>query len=78
MRYGIFYLPSLNPGDRADAAGRLHTVVGSAEEVRDKVAFVRERLRLTDVAGNFSLGNLPDTLTRATLRRFMEQVAPRI
>ena len=47
-------------------------------EVRDKVAHVRERLHLTDVAGNFALGSLPDIPTRATLRRFVEQVAPRI
>ena len=32
--------------------------VGSAEEVRDHVAYVRERLYLTDLAGNFALGGL--------------------
>lgn len=35
-----------------------------------------DRLQLTDLAGNFALGRLPDQPTRATLRRFMEQVAP--
>ena len=35
-------------------------LVGSAEEVREKVAFVRERLYLTDMAGNFALGGLSD------------------
>jgi natural product biosynthesis luciferase-like monooxygenase protein len=59
-----------------DLVAQNRVLVGSAAEVRDKIAFVRERLRLTDVAGNFSLGNLPDALTRAALRRFMEQVVP--
>jgi hypothetical protein len=39
---------------------------------------VRERLHLTDLAGNFALGSLPDAPTRATLRRFIEQVAANI
>jgi alkanesulfonate monooxygenase SsuD/methylene tetrahydromethanopterin reductase-like flavin-dependent oxidoreductase (luciferase family) len=53
-------------------------LVGSAEEVREKVAFVRERLYLTDMAGNFALGGLTDAQTRASMRRFMEQVAPKV
>jgi hypothetical protein len=46
--------------------------------VREKVEYVRERLYLTDVAGNFALGGLTDSQTRASMRRFMEQVAPKI
>jgi hypothetical protein len=53
-------------------------LVGSAEEMRDKVAYVRERLYLTDLAGNFALGGLTDAQTRASMRRFMEEVAPRV
>ena len=53
-------------------------LVGSAEEVRAKVEYVCERLYLTDVAGNFALGGLTDAQTRASMRRFMEQVAPKI
>jgi alkanesulfonate monooxygenase SsuD/methylene tetrahydromethanopterin reductase-like flavin-dependent oxidoreductase (luciferase family) len=53
-------------------------LVGTAEEVREKVEYVRERLYLTDVAGNFALGGLTDEQTRASMRRFMEQVASRI
>ena len=53
-------------------------LVGSAEEVREKVEYVRERLYLTDVAGNFALGGLTDSQTRASMRRFMEQVAPKV
>jgi hypothetical protein len=53
-------------------------LVGSAEEVREKVEYVRERLYLTDVAGNFALGGLTDSQTRASMRRFMEQVAPNV
>jgi len=53
-------------------------LVGSAEEVRDKVAYVRERLYLTDLAGNFALGGLSDERTRASMRRFMEEVAAKI
>jgi alkanesulfonate monooxygenase SsuD/methylene tetrahydromethanopterin reductase-like flavin-dependent oxidoreductase (luciferase family) len=51
-------------------------LVGSAEEMRDKVAYVRERLYLTDLAGNFALGGLSDAQVRASMRRFMEEVAP--
>jgi alkanesulfonate monooxygenase SsuD/methylene tetrahydromethanopterin reductase-like flavin-dependent oxidoreductase (luciferase family) len=58
-----------------DLVAQNRVLVGDAAEVRDKVAFVSERLHLTDVAGNFALGALPDSPTRATLRRFMENVA---
>ena len=61
-----------------DLVEQNRVLVGDSAEVREKVAHVRERLYLTDLAGNFALGNLPDAATRATLRRFTEQVAPRI
>ena len=53
-------------------------LVGTAAEVREKLAFVRERLYLTDVAGNFALGGLTDEQTRVSMRRFIEQVAPKV
>ena len=53
-------------------------LVGSAEEVREKVAHVRERLYLTDLAGNFALGGLTDEQVRASMRRFIEHVAPNV
>ena len=53
-------------------------LVGTPEEVRSQLEYVRERLYLTDVAGNFALGGLSDEQTRASMGRFMEQVAPRI
>ena len=53
-----------------DLVDQSRVLVGSASEVRGKVAQVRERLHLTDLAGNFALGSLPDQPTRATLRRF--------
>jgi alkanesulfonate monooxygenase SsuD/methylene tetrahydromethanopterin reductase-like flavin-dependent oxidoreductase (luciferase family) len=59
-----------------DLVDQDRVLIGDAAEVREKVAHVRERLHLTDLAGNFALGSLPDPLTCATLRRFMEQVAP--
>jgi len=52
-------------------------LVGTADEVREKLAYVRERLYLTDVAGNFALGGLTDAQARDSMRRFMEQVAPK-
>lgn len=61
-----------------DLVNQNRVLVGSAAEVREKVARVRERLHLTDLAGNFALGSLPDAPTRATLRRFMEEVAPKV
>lgn len=61
-----------------DLVEQNRVLVGDAAEVCDKVAHVRESLYLTDLAGNFALGSLPDAPTRATLRRFMEQVAPKI
>ena len=60
-----------------DLVDQNRVLVGDAAEVREKVAHVRERLHLTDLAGNFGLGSLPDPLTRATLRRFREQVVPK-
>jgi len=53
-------------------------LVGSADEMREKVEYVRERLYLTDLAGNFALGGLTDGQARASMRRFMEQVAPKV
>jgi alkanesulfonate monooxygenase SsuD/methylene tetrahydromethanopterin reductase-like flavin-dependent oxidoreductase (luciferase family) len=53
-------------------------LVGSPEEVREKVEYVRERLHLTDLAGNFALGGLTDDQARASMRRFTEQVAPEV
>ncbi|HEY7554444.1 MAG TPA: LLM class flavin-dependent oxidoreductase [Candidatus Binatia bacterium] len=53
-------------------------LVGDAGEVRDKVEYVRERLYLTDLAGNFAMGGLTDSQARASMRRFMEQVVPKI
>jgi len=61
-----------------DLVTQNRVLVGDAAEVREKVAHVRERLHLTDLAGNFALGRLPDAPTRATLRRFMEKVAPKV
>ena len=61
-----------------DLVGQNRVLVGSAAEVREKVAHVRERLHLTDLAGNFALGSLPDAPTRATLGRFMEHVGAKI
>jgi natural product biosynthesis luciferase-like monooxygenase protein len=61
-----------------DLVARSRVLVGSAEEVREKVEYVRERLYLTDLAGNFALGGLTDAQARASMRRFMERVAPKI
>ena len=60
-----------------DLVDQNRVLVGDAAEVREKVAHARERLHLTDLAGNFALGSLPDVPT-ATLRRFMEEVAPKV
>jgi hypothetical protein len=61
-----------------DLVAQNRVLVGDAAEVREKVEYVRERLYLTDLAGNFALGGLTDTQTRASMRRFMEEVAPKI
>ena len=61
-----------------DLVDQNRVLVGDAAEAREKVAHVRERLHLTDLAGNFALGSLPDAPTRAALRRFMEKVAPKV
>lgn len=53
-------------------------LVGAADEVREKLAYVRKRLYLTDVAGNFALGGLTDAQARASMRRFVEQVAAKV
>jgi hypothetical protein len=59
-----------------DLVDQNRVLVGDAAEVRAKVAHVREKLQLTDLAGNFALGSLSDQQTRVTLRRFIEDVAP--
>ena len=53
-------------------------LVGSVEEMCEKAEFVRERLYLTDLAGNFALGGLSDEQARASMRRFMEHVAVKV
>jgi hypothetical protein len=53
-------------------------LVGGPGEVREKVEYVRERLYLTDLAGNFALGGLTDDQARASMRRFIEKVAPKV
>lgn len=53
-------------------------LIGTADDVRKKLEYVRERLYLTDVAGNFALGGLTDAQARASMQRFMEQVAPKV
>jgi natural product biosynthesis luciferase-like monooxygenase protein len=53
-------------------------LVGTADEVREKLEYVRERLYLTDMAGNFALGGLTDAQARASMRRFIEQVASKV
>jgi natural product biosynthesis luciferase-like monooxygenase protein len=61
-----------------DLVGQNRVLAGSATEVREQVEYLRERLYLTDLAGNFALGGLTDDQTRASMRRFMERVAPTI
>lgn len=53
-------------------------LVGDADEVQDKLDYVRGRLFLTDWAGNFALGGLSDHQVRASMQRFMEHVAAKI
>ena len=61
-----------------DLIEQSRVLVGSAAEVRDKVEYVRERLYLTELAGNFALGGLTDAQVRASMHRFMQEVAPKI
>lgn len=61
-----------------DLIAQNRVLVGDATTVREKVEHVRERLYLTDLAGNFALGGLTDAQVRASMRRFMEQVAPKV
>jgi natural product biosynthesis luciferase-like monooxygenase protein len=61
-----------------EMVARSRVLVGSAEEVLEKVEYVRERLYLTDLAGLFALGGLADDQARASMRRFMEEVAPKV
>lgn len=61
-----------------DLLERRRVVVGTPAEVRDQLGYLRERLHLTDVAGLFALGGLTDARARASMRRFMEDVAPHV
>lgn len=66
---------SLSFGDLVE---RNRVLVGNAEEVRDRLRYLRERLCLTDVAGLFALGGLADEQVRASMRRFMRDVVPQV
>ena len=61
-----------------DMVARSRVLAGSAEEMREQIAYVSERLYLTDLAGNFALGGLSDAAARSSMRRFIEQVAPKV
>jgi alkanesulfonate monooxygenase SsuD/methylene tetrahydromethanopterin reductase-like flavin-dependent oxidoreductase (luciferase family) len=61
-----------------DLVNQSRVLVGSPEEVREKVGYVRERLYLTDLVGSFALGGLTDEQARASMRRFIEQVAAKV
>jgi alkanesulfonate monooxygenase SsuD/methylene tetrahydromethanopterin reductase-like flavin-dependent oxidoreductase (luciferase family) len=61
-----------------ELVGQSRVLVGTPDEVREKLQYVRERLYLTDVAGNFALGGLNDAQARESMGRFMEQVAPKV
>ena len=61
-----------------DLVAQNRVLVGSVEEVREKVNQVRERLHLTDLAGNFAPGALTDVQVRKSMQRFVEHVAPNI
>jgi natural product biosynthesis luciferase-like monooxygenase protein len=61
-----------------DLVAQSRVLAGGAAEVREQVEYVRERLYLTDLAGNFALGGLTDSQARASMKRFMEEVAPKI
>jgi len=62
----------------AELVAQSRVLVGDTAEVQQQVEYVRERLYLTDLAGNFALGGLSDAAARASMRRFMEEVAPKI
>lgn len=59
-----------------DIVARSRVLIGSAAEIREKISYLRERLYLTDVVGLFALEGLSDTQARASMRRFIEEVAP--
>jgi hypothetical protein len=61
-----------------DLVNQNRVLVGSPEEVREKVGYVRKRLYLTDLAGSFALGGLTDQQARASMRSFIEDVAPKV
>ena len=52
--------------------------MGSSGDVCAKVEYVRELLYLTNLAASFALGGLTDDEARASMRRFIEQVAPNV
>ena len=61
-----------------DMVSRSRVLAGSAQEIRERVEYVRERLYLTDLAGNFALGGLTDDQARASMRRFHGTVASNV
>ena len=54
-------------------------LVGSAEELRDHVEYLSlAALFNIELALYFALGGLNDSQARVSMRRFMEQVAPKV
>jgi alkanesulfonate monooxygenase SsuD/methylene tetrahydromethanopterin reductase-like flavin-dependent oxidoreductase (luciferase family) len=57
---------------------RNRALAGTPAQVLEQLEFLRRQLSLTDVAGLFALGGLDDEQVRASMRLFMDQVAPRL
>ncbi len=59
-----------------DLLQRNRVLIGSAGELREQLRYLRDQLHLTDVAGLCALGGLTDAQARASMRRFIKDVAP--
>jgi len=78
--YRLFGEQAFNPDADPDAFCQFlfdHcTIVGDAAYCREKIAELRERIRLNYLIAWQNFGDLPDEATRASQRRLIEQVAP--
>lgn len=75
-RYHLAHRGALRGLTFDDLVERNRIVVGDVKRVRERLRYLIDRLRLSDVVGLFALGGLSDQQVRASMSRFIREVAP--
>jgi hypothetical protein len=70
--------PRLQAMDFEELSARGLVMIGSAETVARKLIEHGQRLDLFALAGVFKFGSMPQDMTLNSMRRFAEEVMPRV